>query len=410
MRNKEFIEQQEKKAAKIFRQIDETALFNQEKVLDAFKICRVEARHMLGSSGYGYDDAGKAALNAVFAQVFKTESAIVSPQIASGTHAIALSLYGVLRPKDTLLSVTGTPYDTLNETINGQGTGSLRDFQIGFKEIALTNGKFDKPKIFRTLEKDDTVKAVYIQRSRGYSWRPALSTGQIRQIIADIRKIRPGVCVMVDNCYGEFCSLEEPAEAGADIVIGSLIKNPGGGLAPCGGYIAGKSKYVDLIGYRLTAPGIGIETGSYVPGYRAFFQGLFMAPHITAQALKGSVLAGLCMEALGFETSPDTKKMPLDIIRAVKFNDESRLLAFCKSIQSNSPVDSFAAPEPWAMPGYSDKVVMAAGAFVQGSSIELSCDAPIRPPYIAYMQGGLTYGHVKIALDNVISSLQNSAG
>lgn len=404
MNTKDFIEKQEKKAAGIFRRIDEIALFNQEKTLDAFKECRIEARHMQGSSGYGYDDAGKTALNAVFAKVFKTESAIVSPMIASGTHAIGLCLYGVLRPGDTLLSISGAPYDTLYETINGSGTGSLKDFNINFKEIALKNSGFDKAKILRAL-KDGKIKVVYIQRSRGYAWRPALSIAQMREIISEIRKVRPEICVAVDNCYGEFTDREEPSEVGADVVMGSLIKNPGGGLAPCGGYIAGKKEYINLIANRLTVPGIGAEVGSYAPGYRAFFQGLFIAPHVTAQSLKGSVLAGLCMEALGYETSPDTKKMPLDIIRAVKFNNEKDLVEFCKNIQYNSPVDSFVTPEAWAMPGYADKVIMAAGAFVQGASIELSCDAPIRPPYIAYLQGSLTYEHIKIVLNRIIANL-----
>lgn len=405
---KEFIEKQEKKAAGVFKQIDEIALFNQGKVLDAFKECRIEARHMHGSSGYGYDDAGKTALNAVFSKVFKTESALVSPLIASGTHAIGLSLYGVLRPGDTLLSISGTPYDTLYETINGRGTGSLKDFNINFKEIPLKNNGFDKAKILKAL-KDGGINVVYIQRSRGYAWRPALSIAQIRDIIVEMRKAGPELCVMVDNCYGEFTDKNEPTDVGADVAIGSLIKNAGGGIAPCGGYIVGKKQYIDLIANRLTVPGIGAEVGSYAHGYREFFQGLFMAPHVTAQSLKGSVLAGLCMAALGYETSPDIKKIPLDIIRAVKFNNEKELTGFCVSIQHNSPVDGFVTPEAWAMPGYADKVIMAAGAFVQGSSIELSCDAPIRPPYIAYLQGGLTYEHVRIAIEKTAKMLCNTS-
>ncbi len=398
MHTNDIIAAAEKRAARIFKEIDDIALFNQKKVLDAFKKCRIEARHFYQSTGYGYDDAGRAALNAVFAAAFGSESAVVSPLIASGTHAIYLALSGILRPGGTVLSITGKPYDTLSGAIKGAGNGSLHDFGIKFREVSLKAGKIDFTAIGRAIKKTPGIKMIYIQRSCGYELRQALSTDDIRAAVNFIRPLLPDACIAVDNCYGEFTGREEPAECGADIMMGSLIKNPGGGIAPCGGYAAGKAEYIRLIENRLTVPGMGGEIGSYAAGYRAFFQGLFMAPHTTAQALKGSVLAGLCMEIMGFTTSPDVKKIPRDIIRAVKFGNKKDLVEFCEKIQAASPVDSFVTPVPWAMPGYDDQVIMAAGAFVQGASIELSCDAPIREPYVAYLQGGLTYEHVKIAI------------
>lgn len=393
----------EKNCAGIFKQIDDVALYNQNKVLNAFIKNKIALRHFSPTTGYGYDDTGRDTLNALFSDIFNTESAIVTPLIASGTHAISLMLHGILRPSDSMLSITGMPYDTLSETISGEGVGSLKDYNIGFKKIDLLDGVFNEKEILN--EVSHKPKLIFIQRSRGYSWRKSLSVDEIKNIIDKIRKIHPDAIIAVDNCYGEFCEKSEPTDAGADLIAGSLIKNPGGGLAPTGGYIAGKKNLIEQTGYRLTAPGIGCEVGSYAHGYREFYQGLFLAPHTTAQSLKGSVLFGAAFEKLGFETLPKPKDKCSDIIRSIKFNNENELILFCQAIQKSSPIDSFAVPYPWDMPGYSHKVIMAAGAFVQGASIELSADAPIKEPYIAYLQGGLTYEHVKIALSRVLNEL-----
>lgn len=386
-----------------FKKIDEISLFNQEKVLKAFINNRVALRHFSGTTGYGYDDIGKETLANVFADVFKAEKAIVSPLIASGTHAISLVLFGLLRPNDTILSICGMPYDTLEPVLLGEGNGSLKDFGVNFAKIELKNDSFNVVKIKEALKQNP--KVVFIQRSRGYNWRNAFSIIEIAQIIEFIRNNSNNAQIVVDNCYGEFVDKMEPLEVGADIIIGSLIKNPGGGLAPTGGYIAGKTDLIEKIGYRLTAPGVGLEIGSYNGGYQAFYQGFFMAPHVTAQAIKGSILFGAAYEKLGYETLPKAKDTCNDIIRSIKFNTESELVAFCQAIQATSPIDSFAVPYPWAMPGYSHEVIMAAGTFVQGASIELSADSPIVEPYIAYLQGGLTYEHVKIALKNCLERI-----
>ncbi len=395
------IEKCEKKISDKFKILEDVALFNQEKVLNAFKKNQIALRHFTGTTGYGYGDEGRDTLNKLFADVFKAEKAICSPTIVSGTHALSLCLYGVLRPNDTVLSVTGEPYDTLSDVIRGKNNGSLLDFDIKFNSISLINGEIDFNGIEKYFLKNKRPKMIYIQRSRGYEWRDALSITVIKSIVDFVKKLGFDGCIMLDNCYGEFIEKNEPTEVGVNLMAGSMIKNPGGGIAPTGGYVAGDNKYVDMVQNRLTAPSIGGEVGSYSNGYGLYYQGLFLAPHTVLQALKGSLLIGAVMEELGYETSPSFDKMPGDVIRAIKFNDKDALISFIQGIQANSPVDSHVLALPWAMPGYTDEVIMAAGCFVQGSSIELSADAPIKPPYIGYLQGGLTYEHCKIALKNM---------
>ncbi len=392
----EIIERAEKDCALAFSRLDEIERVNTKKVLDSFKNHRVSARHFAPTTGYGYDDIGRDTLGEIFAEVLGAETALVRPQIASGTHALALCLFGILRPGDTLLSAAGKPYDTLEEIIGiaGEGgNGSLKDYGISYKQADLKGGKLDEEAILNALT--DDVKLVLIQRSRGYDWRPSLSVNEINDMIDKIHLKKPDAFVMVDNCYGEFTGVSEPK---ADIMAGSLIKNPGGGIAPTGGYIAGKKECVELVSYRLTSPGIGAEVGSYAASYQPFYQGLFLAPHIVCQALRVSTLFSRVFELMGYQVHPAYEDMRNDIIQAIKFEEADKLIKFVQNIQVNSPVDSEAVPEPWAMPGYQDEVIMAAGTFVSGASIELSADAPIRPPYIAYLQGGLTYTHGKIAL------------
>lgn len=378
-----------------FAEVEEIATFNQLKVLNAFQNNNVGLRHLSQTNGYGYDDIGRDTLCKIFADVFKCESAIVSPLIVSGTHALTLALYGVLRPDDEMLAITGSPYDTLKEVITGEDNGSLKDFRVSYRQQELKNGKIDIQSLKDNI--NSKTKLVFIGRSRGYEWRDALSVEEIGEAIKAIRAIKNDVCIMIDNCYGEFMDYMEPTEVGADLMAGSLIKNPGGGLAPTGGYILGKKKYTDLVAGRLTSPSIGMEVGSYAYGYKDFYQGLFMAPHIVSNAVKGSMLLGQVFHDLGFETMPLPGEKCRDIIRSVKFDTKEQLIDFCRAIQQASPIDSNVVPFPWDMPGYEDQVIMAAGTFVAGASIELSADAPIREPYIAYMQGGLTYEHVKIA-------------
>ncbi len=368
---------------------------NQMKVLQAFRDNNVGQRHFSQTNGYGYDDIGRDTLCRLFAQIFGCESAIVSPLIVSGTHALSLSLYGILRPGDEMLAITGSPYDTLKEVICGQGNGSLKDFGINYNEIQLKDGKINTDILSDNIT--DKTKLVFIGRSRGYEWRDALSIDDISFAIKQIRNVKENVCIMVDNCYGEFLDKIEPTEVGADIIAGSLIKNPGGGIAPTGGYICGKKEYIDLIANRLTAPSIGMEVGSYSYGYKDYYQGLFMAPHVVANALKGSMLMGQVFHDLGFDTMPKPGAKCNDIIRSIKFETKEQLIDFCRAIQEVSPIDSNVVPFPWDMPGYEHQVIMAAGTFVAGASIELSADSPIKEPYIAYLQGGLTYEHVKIA-------------
>lgn len=396
-KNIEIVENAHKKSLKLFSQIDKIALINQKKVLDAFRKNAVQARHFYGTTGYGYDDIGRDTLCRVFADVFGAEDAVVSPLIANGTHALTLALFAVLRPGDTFISVSGKPYDTLDEVISGENIGSLRDFKVNFSSIELEkNGKIAADKAVSAVKKLKP-KLVFIQRSRGYSQRDALSVADIARAADKIKNANPETLIMVDNCYGEFVEAHEPTEFGADLIVGSLIKNAGGGFAPTGGYIAGKKDLISLVAGRLTAPSLGNEVGSCVSGYLPYYQGLFMAPVTVANALKSSVLFGRIYGDLGYKTLPAAGKPCNDIIRSIVFNDKDKLIKFCQAIQQASPIDSNVTPEPWDMPGYNDKVIMAAGAFVQGSSIELSADSPIRPPYIAYLQGGLTYEHAKIA-------------
>jgi len=405
-----FVNGVEKSISNSFKRNEEICYFNSEKVLNAFRNCSVAQRHFSATNGYGYDDIGRDTLSKVYQKIFKTEAAIVSPNIVSGTHAISAMLFGILRPGNVLYPVTGYPYDTLIEVIDGVNIGSLRDFNIGFEQTPLiVNGNevdFDYKDIEKKLKGDNKIKAVFIQRSRGYNWRNGLSVQKIQELCKYVKKINPNIVVMVDNCYGEFVETLEPTEVGADIVAGSLIKNPGGGIAPTGGYIVGREDLVKLVSYHLTAPSIGSEVGSYSFGYTQYYQGLFMAPAIVKNALNASLLFSACFSKLGFETLPDISAPQSDIVTSIKFNQKEQLIEFCRAIQKSSPVDSNLVAEPWDMPGYAHQVIMAAGTFVQGSSIELSADAPIKEPYIAYVQGALTYEHAKIALVNAISSLK----
>lgn len=387
----------EKKAAKQFEDVNDTALFNQNKVLTAFQNNRIAARHFANTTGYGYDDIGRDTLCKLAAEIFDAESAIVSPNIVSGTHALTLMLFGLLRPGDSFLYVTGTPYDTLREVIYGDNIGSLKDFGVKFEAIELKNDNFD----YDTIKKRITtkkIKMVVIQRSRGYEWRDAFSVESIRQLTEFIKNIDSNVIVAVDNCYGEFVEKYEPTTVGADILAGSMIKNLGGGIAPTGGYIAGKAKLVEQVAYRMTAPSIGNEVGSYNSSYQPFYQGIFMAPTVVGNAIKTGILFGYVFEELGYKTSPDLNGKCYDIIRSIRFNTKEELVKFIQTVQFASPIDSYVTPMPWDMPGYDDQVIMAAGTFVSGASIELSADSPIREPYIAYLQGGLTYEHGKLAV------------
>ena len=387
-----------------FARVEAIELINTRRVIRAFQEYRVGARHFAPTTGYGYDDIGRDTLSKLFSFVFETEDALVRPQIASGTHALALCLYGVLRPGDEMLAAAGRPYDTLEEVIGiagVPGNGSLRDFGIGYREVGmLPSGDIDISGVLSQLT--PAVKLVLIQRSRGYDWRPSLSVAQIDAAIEAIHCVRPDVCVMVDNCYGEFTDEREPR---ADLLAGSLIKNPGGGLAPTGGYVAGKSAFVEKVACRLTSPGIGAEVGSYAGSYQPFYQGLFLAPHTVAQAVKSAILAARAFELLGFAVNPAWDAPRNDIIEAIRFDDPEKLIAFCQAIQMCSPVDAEAVPEPWDMPGYQDPVIMAAGTFVSGASIELSADAPIRAPYIGYLQGALTYAHGRLGIEGAIAML-----
>lgn len=387
----------EEKIRGVFDKAEETAMFNQQKVLEAYRECRVSDSHFGGSTGYGYDDRGREILNKVFALSLGAEDALVSHNFVSGTHALTVALFGILRPRDVLLAVTGKPYDTLDNVIGiAECDGSLKDFGIGYRQVDFKNGKIDFKDIRAALTAD--VKAVFIQRSKGYMARPSLSVDEIGEICSFVKDIKQDVIVMVDNCYGEFVEKKEPTECGADLIIGSLIKNPGGGMAPTGGYIAGKSELVEKCACRLTSPGIGREVGATLNTLRDMFKGLFLAPHVTCQALKTAVFASALFEDLGFEVNPKPLENRTDIIEAVELKEKDAVLAFCKGIQSGAPVDSFVTPEPWAMPGYDAEVVMAAGAFIQGASIELSADAPIKPPFTVFFQGGLTYESGKIGV------------
>lgn len=381
---------------------------NQWKVISAFQKHKVSDFHFAGSTGYGYNDRGREILDLVYADVFGAEAALVRPHFASGTHTISTALFGVLRPGDLLLYITGKPYDTLHKVIGkpGDGTGSLQDWGVHYDEVALADDGLPNWSELRDRLIANAPKVVGIQRSRGYDWRPSFTVQQIGDMVRFVKEIVPNAIVFVDNCYGEFTEETEPTEAGVDLMAGSLIKNPGGGLAPTGGYIVGRRDLVELAAYRLTAPGIGGEVGAMLGTTRDIFQGLFLAPHLVGQALKGSVFASAMFELLGFDTHPRWSDERTDLIQAIRFAGPDHLIAFVQGIQKAAAVDSHVVPEPWEMPGYEHPVIMAAGTFIQGGSLELSADAPIREPYIAYMQGGLTYAHVKwgivMALTNMI--------
>lgn len=394
----------EKKLEKKFKELEDIALFNQQKVLDAFKKNKVSLANFNGTTGYGYSDVGRETLEKVFATVFKAEAGLVSPHISCGTTALTLTLFGLLRPNDLLLSIADEPYDTLTEVISGERNGSLKDFKIDYKCVPLKNGELDQTQIFKAVKKHKP-KVIYLQRSRGYAWRNSILVEEMEPIFSECKKISPNSIIVVDNCYGEFTEKVEPTEVGADVCVGSLIKNPGAGIAPNGAYIVGKENLIDLIAGKLNSPSLKREVGSFEQGYRLFYQGLFLAPHVVKECLKGVMLATSIFSELGFEVLPNINRPLSDIVCSVKFNDRDKLIKFIQTIQFNSPVDSFVLALPWAMPGYTDEVIMASGSFVAGSSIELSADAPIRPPYIAYMQGGLTYEHIKIALTNVLNEL-----
>ena len=401
------IEESELALKENFKKADEISEYNQEKVLKAFNKHSIALRHFNGSTGYGYGDEGRFVLGDVYADSFGAEAGIVSPAILSGTHALTVALFGVLRTGDAVLCISGMPYDTIRGVIYGDGNGSLKDFGITFDCVDLdADGKFDKAAIQREMQRIGArLKMIYIQRSRGYELRDAFTVAEIGEICAFVREQGFDGCIFTDNCYGEFVEKQEPCDVGADIAVGSLIKNPGGGLAPTGGYIVGKEEYIERIGKRLTAPSIGNEVGSYAYGYRLFYQGLFLAPHTVNQAIKGSLVIGKCMETLGYENFPKLDKTPADITRAIRFDTAKQLCDFIQSVQEASPVDSFVTLEPWDMPGYDSKVIMAAGCFVDGASIELSADAPVKEPYTAYFQGGLTYEHCKYALKKILQKL-----
>ena len=386
--------------AQQFAHIDEIAEINTQKVLSAFHTHKVSEAFFQGSTGYGYDDLGRDTLGAIYADIFGTEDAMVRTTFVNGTHAIASALYGVLRPGDVLLSAIGAPYDTLQSVIGitGNGNGSLKEFGVTYRQVDLTaDDTPDLPGIVQAVQ-DETVKAVLIQRSRGYATRASLSVDEIREICAAIRTVRPTVNILVDNCYGEFVETIEPSQVGADLIMGSLIKNPGGGLAPMGGYVAGRKDLVESAAMRMTVPGIGRECGASLGTNRALYQGLFLAPHTVAQATKTAVFAAKVMELLGYRTSPTSQDVRHDIIQMIHLEKPEAVEKFCQGIQSGAPVDSYVTPVPWDMPGYDCPVIMAAGAFIQGASIELSADAPMRPPYTVYMQGGLTYESGKLGI------------
>ena len=395
----------EKKLTDRFLAIDRRAEYNQLKVIGGMQKNRVSDIHFAATTGYGYNDLGRDSLEAVYASVFHGESALVRPQLISGTHALNIALSGNLRPGDELLSPVGKPYDTLEEVIGIRPScGSLAEYGITYRQVDLKeDGSFDFEGIRQAL--NERTRLVTIQRSKGYATRPTLSVERIGELIAFIKSIRPDVICMVDNCYGEFVETIEPTDVGADMIVGSLIKNPGGGLAPIGGYIVGRQDCVDRASYRLSAPGLGKEVGASLGINQQLYQGLFMAPVVVAGALKSAIFAANIYEALGYDVVPDGSEERYDIIQAITFGSPEGVIVFCKGIQAAAPVDSFVTPEPWDMPGYDSQVIMAAGAFVQGSSIELSADGPIKPPYAVYFQGGLTWYHGKLGILKSLQSL-----
>ncbi len=404
---KALIAQAERDCAPVFARLEENEMYCTRQVLAAFHEENVAARHFAPTTGYGYDDIGRDTLERIFARLFGTESAIVRPSIACGTAALSLCLFGLLLPGDHLLSATGAPYDTMETVIgtSGNAVGSLKEMQVSYSQVEMRDNqqKIDVEGVLNAIRPN--TKVVLIQRSRGYAWRASLLPRDMEEVIAKVHQLRPDIFVMVDNCYGLFTGDKEPSHFGADICVGSLIKNAGGGLAPTGAYLVGTNRAIQRIEARLTAPGLGREVGSYAASYQPFYQGLFMAPHTVAQALKTAVLAARTFELLGMETTPAFDAPRADIIQAIKMGAPERLIAFCQGIQAASPIDASAVPEPWDMPGYTNQVIMAAGTFVSGATTELSADAPIRDPFTAYLQGGLTYSHGKIALISALEKM-----
>lgn len=392
-----------------FEELEETCELNQLKVLNAMHNNKLSEHHFFMSTGYGYNDQGREVCEKIFADVFGAERALVRPQIVSGTHAIALCLYGILRPGDEIISATGIPYDTIQTIIGGdplyKGQGTLEDYNITFKSIKLDKyGNIDINNVIKNINQN--TKAIYIQRSTGYEKRNAITISIIEKFVNKVKEKNNDIVIILDNCYGEFIEKTEPTEVGVDLIAGSLIKNPGGGLASTGGYVIGKEKYVEKVAARLTAPGIEFEVGANLGVIRSYLQGLFIAPSVTMNALKGAILTAIFFKQAGYDVFPDVEDFRSDIIQGIVLGSKEKVIAYCKAIQEASPVDSFAAPLPWDMPGYNDEIIMAAGNFIQGSSIELSADAPIREPYIVYQQGGLTYEHVKLGLANAYSAIE----
>jgi len=388
----------------IFSKIEEISEYNSLKVINSMQKYNLAESHFHGTSGYGYDDNGREVIEKIYSEIFNTEDSLVRIQFVSGTHAITTMLFGLLRPGDTLLAATGKPYDTLDDVINGEDIGSLKDYGVKYKEFSLDENNDVRIDEIVEYIKNNKVKVVELQRSRGYSFRKSFSVDYLNNIIKKIKEADSEVIIALDNCYGEFVEKEEPK---ADVLVGSLIKNIGGGIASTGAYITGKAKYIELIANRHTSPGVGKECGATLGYNKEILQGLFMAPHVVGQAIKTAVFASAIMEKMGFETSPKWDENRADIIQAIKFNDKEKLIKFCQGIQKGSPIDSHVVPYPWAMPGYTDEVIMAAGAFNQGSSIELSADAPIRDPYVAYMQGGLTFESGKLGIMSGASMVLN---
>ncbi len=396
----------EEKLQEGFQQVDANVETNQFRVLKSFQENRVSDSHFNPSTGYGYDDIGRDTLEKIYAEVLGGEAGLVRPQIISGTHAISIALFGVLRPGDELLYITGKPYDTLEEIvgIRGTGVGSLKEYNIGYKTIDLKNNRgIDWEAVSNAIT--PSTKMIGIQRSKGYATRPSFTIEEIKEMIRFVKEIKPDVVVFVDNCYGEFVELEEPCHVGADLMAGSLIKNPGGGIAKTGGYIVGKKELVEACSYRMTSPGIGAEAGASLYSLQEMYQGFFLAPHVVGQALKGALFTAAFLEELGMNTSPSWDSHRTDLIQSVQFDDKEKMIAFCQAIQYASPVNSHVTPYANYMPGYEDDVIMAAGTFIQGASIELTADGPIRAPYVAYVQGGLTYSHVKIAVCSAVDHL-----
>ena len=400
-----YIEKCEEKLTKEFKTINEICLYNSKKVLNAFKENKVSENHFNITTGYGYNDEGRDVIEKVYSSIFKTEDALVRNQFISGSHALAKTLYALLRPNDTLLSITGKPYDTLDEVIGIiDNPSSLKSFNINYEQIDLINNDFDYDKIKEVIT-NKKIKVIEIQRSKGYSTRKSIDINKLEKIIKFIKEIDKEIIIMIDNCYCEFVSIKEPSEVGADIVIGSLIKNLGGGIAPNGAYVVGKKKLIELVASSLNLPGEAKEVGPSLGANKSILQGLFMAPSVVASALKTAVLTSYVMEDLGYQVEPKYNEERVDIVQNIIFNDEEKLIKYVQLIQDSSPIDSYVEPVPWDMPGYSDKVIMAAGTFTQGSSIELSCDGPIRKPYVAYQQGSLTYEYGKIAIENIVDKL-----